>query len=323
MQANEAAPVIEYDFILRIPPTITQRPVGSVLHFGQYDALLNDIKNQRIDEMLRYPGWMGSDIADNLLQILRLRCPNVAFTAPARWSSANRTICTFGGYSDQCQYHAHVFSLVLWDQHWVMCEIQRISGQCLMWISAPSSYGYELHHMTTQLLKLIGIEDDKTQVMLLPSEPPLGLCGWLLLHDLFAKCQVALPGPGASVLQAIAANPSEERLFEAINQANEVWATIAPPHIHKFAQDALAWFVHDMLRGRITPAFASGGAVQSTAQASSGPVAMAVDTSVDVLQIRDPWAKKSSSVQSKWEDLRMDKDHPFRLEDKTVVPQVH
>ena len=323
LQANEAAPVIEYDFILRIPPTITQRPVGSVLHFGQYDALLNDIKNQRIDEMLRYPGWMGSDIADNLLQILRLRCPNVAFTAPARWSSANRTICTFGGYSDQCQYHAHVFSLVLWDQHWVMCEIQRISGQCLMWISAPSSYGYELHHMTTQLLKLIGIEDDKTQVMLLPSEPPLGLCGWLLLHDLFAKCQVALPGPGASVLQAIAANPSEERLFEAINQANEVWATIAPPHIHKFAQDALAWFVHDMLRGRITPAFASGGAVQSTAQASSGPVAMAVDTSVDVLQIRDPGAKKSSSVQSKWEDLRMDKDHPFRLEDKTVVPQVH
>ena len=170
---------------------------------------------------------------------------------------------------------------------------------------------------------MIGIEDDKIQVMLLPSEPPLGLCGWVLLHDLFTKCQVSLPTPGASVLQATAANPAEERLFEAINQANEIWHTIAPPQVHKFAQDALAWFVHDLLRGRITPAYASGGAVQSTAQASSGPAAMSVDSTVDVLQIRDPWAKRSSSSQSKWEDLRMDKDHPFRLEDKTVVPQVH
>ena len=323
LQDNDAAPVIDYDFILRLPPASSQRPVGSVLHFGQYEALLKDIRNQRIDEMLRYPGWLGSDIADNLLQILRLQCPDIAFTAPARWSSSNRTICTFGGYSDQCQYHPHVFSLVLWDQHWVLCEIQRMADQCLLWISAPSSYGFELHHMTSQLLKMIGIENDKIQVMLLPSEPPLGLCGWVLLHDLFAKCQVPLPAPGAGIRQTIAANPAEERLFEAINQANEIWHTIAPPHVHKFAQDALAWFVHDLLRGRITPAYASGGAVQSTAQASTAPIAMAVDSTVDVLQIRDPWAKRSASSQSKWEDLRMDKDHPFRLEDKTVVPQVH
>lgn len=148
LQDNDAAPVIDYDFILRLPPASAQRPAGSVLQFDQYEALLKDIRNQRIDEMLRYPGWMGSDIADNLLQILRLQYPNVAFTSPARWSSANRTMCTFGGYSDQCQYHAHVFSLVLWDQHWVMCELQRIPGQCLLWISAPSSYGYDLHHMT-------------------------------------------------------------------------------------------------------------------------------------------------------------------------------
>ena len=50
---------------------------------------------------------------------------------------------------------------------------------------------------------------------------------------------------------------------------------------------------------------------------------MQVDPAIDLLQVRDPWAKRSSSTQAKWEDLRLDSDHPFRLADKSVVPQVH
>ena len=324
---NDAAPVVDHTIIVDLPRGPTLQCPGRILYFEEYNKFLKEFQNRRVDEFHRFPGWLGSDVADCTLQHLRTALPAIAFTAPVMWNSQQRTLCTFSGYSDDCRYHRRAITLILYDQHWISCEFHRRQDSLVAWVLAPHDFAHDLQCLTDQLRSLINFGEEAFQLIHLSCDTQLGLCGWTLLQELFNKLEISLPCPGIAVTQCIAASMDDSRLQEAIVQANELWVTSTIPGLHAFAQDATIWFLYDLFRGRFTPAFASGGALTTGGASSpsqpSQPVAMQVDPTIDLLQVRDPWAKKTSATQAKWEDLRLDSDHPFRLADKSVVPQVH
>ena len=327
MNENDAAPVIDHAVVVELPRGPSLLLPGRVLLYDEYDRFMKEFQNRRIDEFHKFPGWLGSDVADGALQLLRYAHPEIAITAPIMWNSQTRAICTFSGYKEDCRFHTRAVAMILYDQHWISCELHRQQDLTIAWVLAPQDFAHDLSCLVDQLQRLIGFGEGTFQLIHLPCDTQLGLCGWTLLHELFIKLEVTMPKPGMAVTQCTAAVMDDQRLAEAILRANELWSSSSIAGLQAFAQDATIWYLYDLFRGRFTPAFASGGALtQGTASAPSHaaqPMDIHTDKAVDLLQIRDPWAKKTPASQAKWEDLRLDSDHPFRLSDKTVVPQVH
>ena len=199
---NDAAPVIDHAIYVELPRGPSLSLPGRVLHYDEYDHFVREFQNQRVDEFHKFPGWLGSDVADCALQLLRTAHPEIAITAPMMWNSIAKTMCTFSGYKEDCRFHRRAISLILFDQHWISCELHRQQDRTIAWVLAPTDFAHDLQCLVDQLQILTGFGEGDFQLIHLPCDTQLGLCGWTPLFELFNKLEVTMPRPGIAITHA-------------------------------------------------------------------------------------------------------------------------
>ena len=102
------------------------------------------------------PGWLFSDTADYLLDFLREADPDTVYLPPMQWTSQG--VSAFNDLCSPIQASQKSIGLILWEQHWVLCEFH--STVCASWLflTGPPELRPLAVQCATALCQHLGIE---------------------------------------------------------------------------------------------------------------------------------------------------------------------
>ena len=270
---------------------------------------------QRLELFDRHPGWLYSDTADYVLDFLREADPRTVYLPPMQWTEQG--VSTFNELCTPLPISQKAIGLLLWDQHWILCEFQ--STVCANWLflTGPPQLRPLAVQCATDLCCHLGVEP-VPHVVCRDFQAHPNLCGWTLLWLCFEKVglHVHYPGPlqEASFLRSL----HHLDVQRVLTNATTAWQQ---PNMHQaafFAMRLLPWHILQVLQGRFPDQQAPGGA--GDAKAAAKPKSST--DAADPLMTHDPWAK-SIAASSRWEDLKLEDQHPFQDNKGDQLMQYH
>ena len=294
------------------------------IHIDSPDSHLH----HRIQHFNHYPGWLGSDELDFILQTIRFVRPQCCFMPPGNWDFATGHIVYFNDVHRDFRAYQHVTWFVLIDQCWTQIDADRNDESIVLFMSLPDAHAHLAGPLATYIMSQIDEAQLTCQVHIIRCNPEPNMCGWVLLHSLCERLRVAIPPLASETQQAINLSRFRVHIRSTIERARIVWQLSSSfPRISNFAALVRTNFLHHLLADRGVPQYAAGGGTEhkdTTTKPETGTA------KVDQLQIDDPWAPKNGKqknpkklFQTRWEDLTMPADHPLIDEKGIPVPQVH
>ena len=278
----------------------------------------------RLQHLWQRPAWLPSDVCDDLLETLRAAMPHTLFCPPCRWNSHDESFEAFNNFRCDIGPYSHAFLLVLWDTHWIICEIHKTTT---VWITiqAPDAYQQGVPPLIAAITAWLLLDRVTVHTTFLGHTTLPNACGWACMFQLFQRFQVDLPFPTVEHHLRLAQHEYAETINAIRAFALRQWHhDFVPPMMIAFAQSALVFSINKILDGRGVQQYDSGGApdakappTEPTAEASS------TKTDPDPWANRDPWQPAKTKQQTRWEDLRLTSDHPFVNEKHQRIPQTH
>ena len=272
---------------------------------------------QRLELFDRHPGWLYSDTADYVLDFLREADPHTVYLPPMQWTEQG--VSTFNELCTPLPISQKAIGLLLWDQHWILCEFQ--STVCANWLflTGPPQLRPLAVQCATELCSHLGVEP-VPHVVCRDFQAYPNLCGWTLLWLCFEKVglHVHYPGPlqEASFLRSLHHLDVQRALTNATTAWQQPKICIKLPSLPcvfclgTFCRSCKAdSLTNKLLEGRVMP--------KPAAKPKSSPTDAA-----DPLMTHDPWAK-SIAASSRWEDLKLEDQHPFQDNKGDQLMQYH
>ena len=279
------------------------------------------VSTQRVTERLALfdtqPGWLFSDTADYLLDFLRQADPDTAYLPPMQWTF-DQGVSTFNDLQVPHQSFHKSIGLVLWNTHWVLCEIQ--STVCAQWIFLTGPPNLRPHSIAcaTAICEHLGI-DPVPHIVFRDFQADPNLCGWTLLWLCFQKAGVLIHYPGPVQETHFPRSIHHAEVQRVLTNAAAAWQQ---PILHQaalFAMRLLPWHLLQVLQGRFpnVQAPGGGGEAKTAAKAKNSQ-----RSGTDPLLVHDPWAK-AAAASSRWEDLKLEDHHPFQDSKGEQLVQYH
>ena len=301
-----------------------EQPETPSIHIDSPDSHLH----HRIQHFNHYPGWMGSDELDFILQAVRFQRPQTCFMPPARWDHTTGHFVYFDDHWRDFRAYQNVTWFLLVDQCWTQIDATLAVNTIALHMSLPDALAHLAGPIATFVMTQIDEAQLACQVHIVRCNPEPNMCGWVLLHSLCERLRIAIPPLANEVQHTINLSRFRVQIRSTIERARMVWQLSSSfPRIINFASLVRTNFLHHLLADRGALQYAAGGGTEK-----GDPLTKAAGNSgkVDVLQIDDPWASKSAKAkppkklfQTRWEDLTMPSDHPLLDEKGNAVPQVH
>ena len=277
----------------------------------------------RLQHMWQQPSWLPSDVCDDLLGALREAMPHTLFGPPLQWNSHHESLEVFNNFSCNVLPYSHAFFFILWDTHWVTCEIHKAAT---VWITiqAPNEYRQYSGSLIRALVEWLSIDMMQLHTTFLHHSTLPNVCGWSCLFDLFNRFGVACPVPTVEQHLLLVQHRHAETINAIRALALRQWQhDFIPLALITFAQSALVSSLVKILEGRGVQQYASGGAPETKPmQPDSSTNDQDSPQKLDPWIKRDPWQPKSKQ-QTRWEDLQLASDHPFVTDQQKKIPQTH
>ena len=317
---TQEAIVVTFD---DIPNTADQLETPSI-HIDSPDSHLH----HRIQHFNHYPGWLGSDELDFILQAIRFQRPLTCFMPPARWDHTTGHFVYFDAHWRDFRAYNNVTWFLLVDQCWTQIDAAINADTIALYMSLPDAMAHLAGPIATFIMTQIDEAQLTCQVHIVRCNPEPNMCGWVLLHSLCERLRIAIPPLANEVQHTINLSRFRVQIRSTIERARMVWQLSSSfPRIINFASLVRTIFLHHLLADRGALQYAAGGGTE-TGNSTAKPGG--TSSKVDLLQIDDPWASKTAKTkpskklfQTRWEDLTMPSDHPLLDEKGASVPQVH
>lgn len=166
----------------------TPLPHHSLTHAIDEEASAGASTQRDSDRLLMFdfrPGWLFSDTADYLLDFLRHADPDTAYLPPMKWTF-DAGVSTFNDLQVPHQAFHTSIGLLLWDTHWILCELQ--PTVCAKWIflTGPPSLRPHSIACATAICEHLGI-DPVPHIVFRDFQADPNLCGWTLLGSVSRK----------------------------------------------------------------------------------------------------------------------------------------
>ena len=327
---NLTSPVMSVHFTDVAPLPHQQTPPFQMIHPDVPDAYLL----QRLRHFASFPGWLGSDELDVLLDFLRAHDPSHCYMPPARYNPDRNTLDFFNDKHCDFRNFTTTTWLALHNGCWFQIDGHMYTpGRWVFFYSAPPGLGNIPYLITAHLMCLLGAHGISAQTVIIPSRPDPTLCGWTLIYALFERAGVAVPPLAHAVQLTLNASRHRVVLFNSLNQAQATWArSTNHHHLVDFASTCRVNFLFRLLQGP-GPAFYDAGGGEhdqpsQPAQASTAPGPPSKKE--DPWKHYDPWMKSDPKPKqqrrlfsTKWEDLTLPKDHPIQDKKDASIPQIH
>ena len=273
------------------------------------------------DLMFQSPSWLCTDECDLLLDFVRQADPMTYYPVPARWSMLTTEFTTWSGDLLPFTCFDKIVWLIIIDQHWLRIEISWLNTQRQVFITGLPAQRQIFPSIAKAVARLCAVHFDDIKLRWVCTEPPAGLCGWVLLCQVFSVLQI--PGFYAmpTATEIFSNSPHADSVCELRSLAHAEWDNAAPADLAWFCKTARDFFIVKILEGKSSTFFNHAGAPSKDA---AMPEAKAKQAVQDPLFVNDPWARKQPRTQStKWEDLLLPTEHPFVNAGGTKIGQTH
>ena len=279
---------------------------------------------ERLRHFWQRPSWLPSDVCDDMLDFLRSALPHTLFCPPCRWISNDETFEAFNHFGCSIAPYSHAFLLILWDTHWVTCEIHKAST---VWITiqAPEAYQQGVPPLVAALRSWLSLDHITVHTTFLRHTALPNVCGWTCLFQLFQRFNVEVPLPTVERHLRLVQHQHAEIINAIRAFALRQWHhDFVPPMLIAFAQSAIVHSINKILDGRGVSHYDCGGAPDAKATSSeTKPDATNTNANPDPWTNKDPWQQAKPKQQTRWEDLLLNGDHPFVDEQQKKIPQTH
>ena len=272
----------------------------------------NDRIHQRLQASQSNPGWLFSDALDYHCELLRLNVPNAQFAPPAKWNQEARSIDFLNDLNCRAASFERTVVPLLWNDHWVLCDICRDGWDFNLVIRGPTSLQPLSDHLAADVAFSVLCDEAVVHHSFISTNPPQHLCGWALLFDLYRRFGTLMPMPSPRLLNDLRTSSSAAWHVWIHEAAARQWGDSIDPMLRSFASSGLLLHLGRIDQGRFPEHYIAGGAVTAAPQTAAA---------IGPLTIHDPWAKKPPP--SRWEDLSLGKTHPFHDEAGTQLSQLH
>ena len=314
------APCTQHTLLSAAPEAITQP--SQATHLLQDPHTHGKIEH-RLQFQLNHPEWLGTDELDTALQMARLNKPNIYFATPISWHEPTHQLYLFNDNHIDSRPYNHCFHFVIHQQHWHLVEVLRISNRILIFTTL------EDHHLRTPLYEAIctaaGTNITQAHLIHTPQQSPSGLCGWVLLWQLFARLGLDLPTINNAELLTLDLSPFAQK-FNACRAALQATFEDHPglQPCSRLARAIRVKHLNLILTGRVPERYNHAGANEDQDKDKQAKAAKTKQTITDPLFVNDPWAKaQQKPQQTRWEDLQLVTSHPFRDNADKPITQLH
>ena len=281
------------------------------------------------------PGWLFSDELDFLLDRVRIAAPTTYFPPPAKWCGLSQSLIGLHGLVNVQLHTPATCWFVLFGSHWTQIDIVHTDALTMLVHSQFASDSPEINGLALYIAGQLGLPAQSIQRQAMHCNTEPNMCGWRLLHRTYARFGLSFP-QNLSFCHSVFANSSvAATVFDGLALAIQTWTTSSTDKILvAFAHHGRLLFLLRLLEGRLVTNYHAGGAKDSKngdvdmqgAPSGQGSTSTQPTTAkkVDPLWENDPWSsKRGKPTQTRWEDLILPSDHPFRTDEDRPLVQTH
>lgn len=290
-----------------------QPPVAPAPRFPAPDIPDAAIIN-RLQLLARDSGWLATDELDFLLTPLRLYLNQVLFAPPSRWFDDRNDLVYYDSTRVDFRPYSHVVWFALYEEAWIQFQLIDQGVHYALFCTCHPDVAQCITRFAVFIANNLGIHVSRIQVVHITSHAPHGLCGWMLLFELFQRVNTAIPNPSEAQHELLQHSRHHAHIARVIYESRNEWQRIATTQILDFCTAARTAFLCQILRGSFGQPVSSGGGVSSS---TSG------NPPVDPLFENDPWKQPKTLFGSWWEDLLLPTDHPLKEAGGTQLEQTH
>lgn len=325
LQATEHDLVSAYPSLYIQPP---DPPQLILLGATSMNHVIQDKIQQRLEHFQLYNGWMASDEMDHICEYARILNPENLITPACVWCPVRNALVFPEQHPPVYGPFGHIIWPVIYGTHWIQVETYRSHNSQIvnLIVTAPQALHPWLNPLINHVIQLLGAFPASTTITYIIQSVPQNMCGYAVALDIYERMSVSFPPVSPQLQHTLDVSAYAQPVHDIQNKARQIWdSSTNSEQLKAFADYTRTTFLAKVILNRFPHEYFAGGMEGSSPASTSPHAAAAPAAKVDPIWVNDPWKQKGKQKpqQSRWEDLLLSEDHPFKGTDGKAIEQIH
>ena len=288
----------------------------------------------RPDHLLMHKGWMATDEMNSVLDFARKLNPETLFAVPSIWCPGRNMLIFPAQPPPEIRPYDHIIWPLIFDHHWIQVEVFRATqfNRTSMMVTAPHSTQQKLNGLISYIMNVLGAFPAHVSITYITQTVPPNLCGYAVLKDILDRMMISVPNVSPRLVQTLSHSRFAGTIARSQRETRAMWDQSSNDReIKAFADRVRTAFLVQIIQNDFPPEYFAGG-MENKQNSPPGPATPAdpsggatpADMKVDSVWVNDPWKPKiKARPQTRWEDLLLIDDHPFKGTNGKPIDQIH
>ena len=308
-----------------IQPPDAPRPL--TLSSATMRHVIADRIESRFDHMSLHAGWLATDEFDHICEIVRIMDPHTLIAPASVWCPVRQTLVFPAKPTPEYRPYEHILWPIIFRNHWLQIEVYKVhhTQSVHLLLTAPPAMHQSLNHIVNHILEALNVIPATAPITYFVETTPPGMCGYVLVKNIFDRATINIPEFSTQQLLRLTLSEHAHRIAVLQREARRVWdRSGASNDLIRFADFVRSSFLLKVISNDFPPDYFAGGMEDANMSPRQSAPAAPPSTKADPVWVNDPWkAYKPKQQQSRWEDLILAEDHPFKGPDGKPIEQIH
>ena len=327
---EQGRPASEHDLLSAFPMHYIQPPEPPQplpLSSATMRQVITARIESRFDHMNLHAGWLATDELNHFCEFVRIMDPQILIAPASIWCPVRQTLVFPGMPTPEYRPYGHILWPIIYKRHWLQIEVYKVhhTQSVHLMLTAPPSMHQSLNHIVNHILGALNVIPATATITYFVQTTPPGMCGYALIKDVFDRMAITLPEFATQQQLRLTLSEHAPRIAVLQHEARRVWdRSGATNDLIMFAQYVRSTVLLKVISNDFPSDVFAGGMEDSNMSPRQSAPSAPSTAKPDPVWVNDPWkAYKPKQQQSRWEDLILADDHPFKGPDGKPVEQIH
>ena len=289
--------------------------------------VIADRIQSRLDHMSLHAGWLATDESDHICEVVRIMDPQTLIAPASVWCPVRQTLVFPAKPPPEYRPYEHILWPIVFRNHWLQIEVYKVhhTQSVHLLLTAPPAMHQSLNHVVNRILEALNVIPATASITYFVETTPPGMCGYALVKNIFDRAVINIPEFSTQQLLRLTLSEHAHRIAVLQREARGVWdRSGASNDLIRFAEFVRSSFLLKVINNDFPPNYFAGGMEDANMSPRQPAPSAPSSAKADPVWVNDPWkAYKPKQQQSRWEDLILAGDHPFKGPDGKPIEQIH
>ena len=327
---EQGRPASEHTLLSAYPQHYIQPPAAPQplpLSSATMRQVITSRIESRFDHMSLHAGWLATDELDHFCEFVRIMDPQILIAPAPVWCPVRQTLVFPGKPTPEYRPYGHIIWPIIYHRHWLQIEVYKVHhAQTIhLMLTAPPAMHQSLNHIVNHILSALNVIPSSATITYFVQTTPPGMCGYSLVKDMFDRMALTLPDFATQQQLRLTLSEHAPRIAVLQHEARRVWdRSGAANDLILFAGNVRSTFLLKVISNDFPADYFAGGMDDGSGSTLPSAPSAPSTAKPDPVWVNDPWkAYKPKQQQSRWEDLLLAEDHPFKGPDGKSIEQIH